>query len=453
MALGAGSGMDVNTLAKSLAEADVASTRERIKAQIGKTETRISGYGALNYALSALKGAFDRLNDASDFGSPKVSQSQPSAMSVTATSTAQSGNHSVEVLQLARAQRSASAGFASPDAPLGQPLNLSLTVGSGSPVSIAVPTATPAGVVAAINSAGQGLTAQLLDTGSGSTPHMIVVTGKEGVSQAFTLTSNVAGLAFSQQLSTAADASLRVNGVTLARSSNTVSDAIPGVTLNLLTTTTAAARVDVGRDSQVAKDNIKSLVQAYNDFEQSLDILGDRSSEVETLGGSLAGDTLLRSVRAQVRNLIVSSSSTPGGSITAARDVGLSLDRKGRMTLDEAKLDTALASNLDNVTRMFTAGTNNKSLFSPQPAGLAGDAMVQIDRMLRSTGTLTRQTEAANRDLTGQKDKLKALDARMERILERYMKQFSLMESVVGESNSVRAGLKNTFDAMSSNKG
>jgi flagellar hook-associated protein 2 len=223
---------------------------------------------------------------------------------------------------------------------------------------------------------------------------------------------------------------------------------IDGVTLDMLTRTTGASRLDLKRDTAGIKYNIKGLVTAYNDFEETLKILGDRSSEVEEFGGALAGESLLQSVRNQVRTLVTNTSNTPGTNIRAARDVGLSLDRFGKLNLDEAKLDTALQNNFGQVSTMFTAGTSNKSIYSPAPAGLAGEAINSIEKMLLSTGLIDTQTKSAAAQILKHKEELKILDERMEKLMTRYMTQFSVMESIVGNSNSMREGLKGTFEGM-----
>jgi flagellar hook-associated protein 2 len=206
--------------------------------------------------------------------------------------------------------------------------------------------------------------------------------------------------------------------------------------------------LDLNRDTAGIKDNIKGLVTAYNDFEETLKILGDRASEVEEFGGVLAGESLLQSVRTQVRNLVTGTSSTPGTTIQAARDVGLSIDRFGKLTLDEAKLDTALQDNFGEVSTMFSADTNNQSIYSPAPAGLAGDAINSIEKMLLSTGLIDTQSKSATTQIAKYKEDLSVLEDRMEKLLTRYMSQFSVMESIVGNSNSMREGLKGTFEGM-----
>lgn len=465
-ALGAGSGIDVKSLAQSLAESEVAPQKDRISSSITKTEARISGYGALSLILRDLKTAFEKLNDASDFGSLVSKNTQPSAFSATLGSSVGAGTHQVNVLQMSAAQRSLSAGFTSSSADInnGQDLKLQLSLpGSATPTEITV--AQPASldtIIQTINSHSSaqsaGISAELVQYNSRGVNYFAMeLKGGVGENKAFVLgidaTSyqgnlSAAPLLQDKFLQEAANAKVLVNGQLFSQSSNSVTGAIPGVTLELAAVTSSPAQLSFSRDTQSTKDNIKSLVQAYNDFDQSLKILEDRKSEVETLGGSLAGDSLVRSIRSQMRNLMVSESSTPGTRLTAARDIGISFDRNGRLTLDESKLNTALAGNFEDISKFFSAGTNNKSLFSNQAAGIAGDAVVKIDKMLRSTGQLAQQTESANKDLAKYKSRLKDLDARLEKLLERYTNQFSLMESVVGNSNSLRSSLTSTFEGM-----
>jgi flagellar hook-associated protein 2 len=324
-------------------------------------------------------------------------------------------------------------------------------VGGVSKGAINVTTATPAGMVSAINGAKLGVTAQLINTSNG---YKVVVTGETGAAQNFSLTSNngtgtaVNGVSFATPLQTATDARFKVNGLEVGRSSNTITDVIDGVTLDLFNTTTGAARLDLNRDTASIKGNIKGLVTAYNDFEETLKILGDRDSKVEEFGGALAGENLLQSVRTQVRNLVTSTSTTPGTTIQAARDVGLSLDRNGKLTLDETKLDTALQSHFGELSTMFSAGTNNQSIYSPAPAGLAGSAINSIEKMLLSTSLIDTQSKSATTQIAKYKKELIALEDRMDKLLTRYMSQFSVMESIVGNSNSMREGLKSTFTGM-----
>lgn len=449
-ALGAGSGIDAQSLATNLAEAEVAPRKEVINAKIAKTEARISGYGYIKSALAELKTAFAQLDDASDFSSLSASVSQPSALGVRTTSAAQAGSYAVQVNQLARPQRNTSQALPGSDSALngGQPMTLSYSVNGGAAQTITVSTDTPAGVVTAINNANLGVKAQLLQTGASPNPYTIVLTGESGAAKNFSLTAPGGQIDFGTELQSAADALFTVNGLSIQRSSNQVSDLIEGVTLDFLATTASAARLDLTRDTNPVKEKIKGLVTAYNNLETTLKELGNPKSEVEDVGGVLTGDSILQTIRSQVRSYITSTSSTPGSTVRAARDAGLSFDRNGKLTLDETKLDGALQQSYDEVVRVFSAGTSNKSIYSPLPAGVAGDAVAKLDKLLRSTGLLSTQTENATQRIEDYQSELTRLEERMTQLLARYTRQFTDMESIVGNNNSLKSSLKSSFEGM-----
>ena len=450
-ALGAGSGIDTQKLAKDLMEATREPRKAVIEEKIAKSEARISGYSVIKFSLGELKTAFSGLNDLSDFASLQVANTQSSAMSVVASPTAAAGSYQVNVTQVAQAQRTSSDGFAERSTALNNSasFDLTLSVNGGTNQTITVDTDTPVGVVAAINGAGLGITAQLIQT-SGTSPWKIVVTGEEGEEQDFTLTAPV-DLGFddvANELQSVQNALLTINGLSIERTNNSVSDVIDGVTFNLATVTTGAARIDLTRDTSGITQKIDDLVTAYKNFEENLKILGDRASEVEEFGGALAGDSLLQNIRTQVRSMLTATSSTPGTTVKAPRDVGLTFDRNGVLQFDKDKLAKQLQSNFDEVANMFSANTNNQSVFSVAPGGVAGDGVHKLDKLMRSTGLIAQQTDNATQQVDRFKADLEKLEDQMEKLLERYMRQFSAMESIVGSSNSLRESLKGTFEGM-----
>jgi flagellar hook-associated protein 2 len=451
-ALGAGSGIDTQQLAKDLMEATREPRKAIIDDKIAKSEARISGYAVIKFSLGELKTAFAGLNDLSDFASLQVANTQASAVGVVASPTAAAGSYQVNVTQVALAQRTASDGFAERSTTLNNSASfgLTLSVNGGTNQTITVDTDTPAGVVAAINGAGLGITAQLIQT-SGNTPWKIVVTGEEGEEQDFTLTAPV-DLGFddvANELQTAQNALLTVNGLSIERTTNSVSDVIDGVTFNLAALTSGAARIDLTRDTSGITQKIEDLVATYNEFEENLRILGDRSSDVEEFGGILAGDkSSLQNIRSQIRAMLTTESSTPGSSVTALRDVGVSFDRYGVLQFDKDKLATQLQSNFDEVAQMFSANTNNQSVSSTLPGGVAGDAVNKLDKMMQSTGLIAQQSSSATRQVDRFKADLEKLEDQMQKLLDRYMRQFSVMESIVGSSNSLRDSLESSFEGL-----
>lgn len=520
--LGAGSGIDIKSLAQSLVDAEQAPRKERIDEKIKISEAKISGYGALKYALSQLKNSFSTLDDAREFSSIQVNNPQPLAFSVSTSTQAQPASFSVEVEQLAMPQRMTAALFASKTGSLGvdAPFDLTVNLASGSE-TVTVSQATPEGLAAAINASTSRtqLRAQLINTGQG---HQLVLTGATGVANAFSLnapgfnpvavtsavnqneqggfthvsahtSATTATLSFQSNGQTnlvdliknqsglwvlpdgytlpedataltsaatrpyfyvtqaAQNAQMSVDGISITSASNEITDAIEGVTFNLASRTQEAAKVDLTRDTDAIKSNLRSLVASFNEFSDSVKVLQDRSSEVEVFGGALAGDTLTRRLYDQIRQIFIQDAQPSATNIKAARDVGLTLDRFGKLSLDEDKLNQALTNDFAEVVSMFTANKNDKSVYSSSNAGFAGKAFRSLDQMLRSTSLLTQQTENETNRIDNYKEDLEKLQSQMDRLLERYMQQFSIMDSIVGESSSTRQSLKNSLDSLNNN--
>ncbi len=476
--LNAGSGVDVAALAQNLVDAETVPQKNAINAKITKNEARISGYAAISFVMSDLNTAFTALKDKNNFSSLQASNSQPSAFNVTTTASALGGTHDIEVLQLAKAQRSISAGFASASVPIngGNAMSLTLTVGgSAKPaISLAAGKDTPQDIVNAINAAKTGVTATLVNTGNGTaSPFQIVLSGDKGATGSFSLAANYTqidgttsstpnagspGLVFGGNAAdqVATDAKVKVDGITFTRSTNTLTDVVAGTTLDLKTVTSGAANVSLVRDTTAIKDKFKALVTSYNDASSMMNVVTDPKSTVDTYGATLVGDSTARSVKAQMRALIQGESNTPGTKISAMWQLGVSIDRTGVMTLDETKLDAALNDNFDDVVKTMTGNTNGLSAYSSQPAGFAGEAMRKLSKLIGPSGTLLTNTQNADTQNTKYKDDLAKLDTRMTAMLARYNKQFASMESIVGSVNSQKTSLKSSFDGMMSvytNKG
>ena len=325
-------------------------------------------------------------------------------------------------------------------------------------IAVAATATTPAGIVAAINSANLGITAQLVNTGNIATPYRIMVTGASGASNAFSLTSlkadvgggEVTGISFGKKLQSSQDATFNVNGMDMTSSKNTVTDAIAGTTLNFNSITTAGvpANLVFSRDTSSISTKLNALVTAYNDANTMLGVVSDPKSTVETYGATLVGNSMVASVRSQMRQLITGNSTTPAGGLSALRDIGFNLDQKGVLSIDKTKLDSALKNNFDNVVTLVTGNRENQSKFSILPSGVAGEAVKKLTALLETTAPLTTQSTNLTTKISEYKKQLDKLDIRMTDLLARYNKQFATMESMVGQSKSLQTSLKSTFDGM-----
>jgi flagellar hook-associated protein 2 len=323
-------------------------------------------------------------------------------------------------------------------------------------IAVAASATTPAGLVAAINSANLGITAQLVNTGNIATPYRIMVTGASGASNAFSLTSlaagggEVTGISFGKKLQSSQDATFNVNGMDMTSSKNTVTDAIAGTTLsfNSITTAGVPANLVFSRDTSSISTKLNALVTAYNDANTMLGVVSDPKSTVETYGATLVGNSMVGSVRSQMRQLISGNSTTPSGGLTALRDIGFNLDQKGVLSIDKTKLDNALKNNFDNVVTLVTGNRENQSKFSILPSGVAGEAVKKLTALLDTTAPLSTQSTNLTTKISEYKKQLDKLDIRMTDLLARYNKQFATMESMVGQSKSLQTSLKSTFDGM-----
>jgi flagellar hook-associated protein 2 len=458
--LGAGSGVDTKALATNLTNAEMQPRKDVINASIAKCEARISGYAGMMNALSYVKDAFAKLQNNAQFGTVSVQNSNTTAFSLSASSSALTGSHDIEVLALAQSQRNQSSAFAASTTSInsGDAFDLNIAIGGGDATTVRVSTATPAGVVSAINKANLGVKAQLVSTGDSSNPYRIAVSSSSsGTANSFTITASddqgdpLPDLDFSTVLRSAADASVRVDGMTLTRSSNVISDAISGTTLNLYSTTSTAASVQLTQDLSSVKTNIQALVTTYNDFQSIVRELTDKNSTVPNLGGSLANETLVRTIQSQVRNMFIGSSSTPGTTVKALRDVGISINSNGNLDLNQTKLDDAIINRPDEVALMLNANVSNQDQAFRSTRGLAGDAVKKLTAMLSSTGPIASAKQSTITAENRYKDMLLRLEAQTAATLARYTKQFAAMDNIVGQANSQKTSLKNTFDAMSRN--
>ena len=317
--------------------------------------------------------------------------------------------------------------------------------------TINVATDTPAGVVSAINAAKTGVTATLVDTGTGTNTYRIVLSGATGSDGVFTVTSTP-DLGFhdvANSLQTAQDSIIEFEGLSITRSSNEISDIIDGATINLIATTSSDVRLNITNDKSTLKTNLQSMVDTYNGLNNLFRTVTSTSSEDE-LGGSLANDTsMVRFLTDQIRTAIFADSSTKSGDIIAMRDLGISIDKSGEMTFTETTYDAAVLASYEDIVTMLTADTSNESLFTTTNKGLAQDIATTLGNFTDSDGIVTTRSEGATEDLADHKEELVELEKRMEAVYERYLAQFTAMESLMASMDATKEYLTGQLESLS----
>lgn len=441
-ALGAGAGFDTKKIVEALVNAEKAPTEARIKSKIAESEAKISGLGQAVSILNVVKDAALRLNDAKDFKTFAVNNSQTSAFSASSTTSARAGSNNITVSQIAQEQRSVSNGFASEtDAFNAGSVTLSISVGatSATTTEITVTDASLQGTVTAINAANLGVTAEIVDTGVSGDRYRIQLIGETGAEKAFSLTSDDDSISFSS-VQTASDAQLNVNGIDFTRSTNVIDDVLTGVSLTLNTVTDGTANLNISQDNAEARANIVDFVAIYNEAQRQMKELVNSSAD-----GALAGDSIFRSLTTSLRSIVLGSSSSGSGDISNLSDMGISVARTGELVVDDAKLDNALANNYSDVIQMFSANTDDQAASSSDAAGLAGDITKLITNATDSDSYLVTQQATLATGNSEREEQLEALAERMERVEERYNRQFLAMQQIIDQMNSTKESMENSF--------
>ena len=471
--LGGGSGIDIVKLARDLTDVERLPAEEKITASQEAAEAKISALAVLKFNVQALIDEFNGLNDASELATPTATTSDSSLVSVVSTDgSAQSGLYDIHVDVLATAQRNLSDVYSSSSQSInggsGFTINITIpeTTGTTTAISVAAGSDTPTGVVSAINAAGLGISATLMALDTSGTQYQIMLEGQTGAANSFSVDTSIGGsedLGFHdasynssgtppKDYQQAGDADFYYNGVRLQRASNTLSDVITGVTmsLNAVSSGSDTETISVVSDRSTLKEKLKSLVATYNDVQFALNALSDADSEEEEVGGALARDlAVIRTVRDTVYQAVTQDSSTTSGSISGLRDIGVTLTGYGELQFSETVYDAKAAASFDDISTMLSAATNNQSRYDGQSQGLAIDAIAKLEVLTDSiNGIFATRTQSAQKQLSSYSEDLLALEVRMEALYERYLSQFTVMETLVKQLNSTRESLTETWSNM-----
>lgn len=378
---GIGSGLDINGLVGQLMALEqrplsLLNTKE------ARFQAQLSAYGSLKGALSSFQSAVAALATPAKFTALKASVADGSVLSASAAATAAAGSYSIEVQTLAQAQKLKSDNFNAITDTVGSgTLTIqfgtydggSFTLNPDKPaqtITVASGQSSLAGVRDAINAAGAGVTASIVNDGSG---YRLVLASKDsGLANALKISvddddgndtdnsglsrlvydATTGGTTNLTQTVAAQNATAVIDGISVSQSSNTLTNAIDGVSLTLLKTGTTT--LGVARDGAGIRSAIESFVKAYNDLNKTLSDLSkyDAASKKASI---LTGDATVRSVQGRLRSLFNTPLSTAGGGLTTLSDIGITFQTDGTLKLDSAKLAAAIDDGTRDVATLFAA--------------------------------------------------------------------------------------------------
>lgn len=364
--------------------------------QIKADQAQISAWGQIGGALTSLSSATGAIQDPTTFNNRGASSSDTSVAVVSAAAGAALGTYQLTNVQPAQAQSIYSGAYASTTTSLGSgsgALTFTLAGGGTETVSVASGDATLEGVASAINAAsGGGVTASVV---GGSSGYRLVLTGATtGANSAFSVsgTGSLSGLAYVfggasntfTQATAASDASLNINGVPVTDSTNTLTQAIPGVTLTLAGA--GSADVSVSVNSDTLSTAVSTVVSGFNSAMaaiQSATAFGGVNSS--NGNGPLLGNFSATDLATQLGSAVSTLSS--GG--LSARDIGITFNKDGSLSFDSGAFASAYASNPDTVNGLVSELSSQVSSVTQPAIGSS------------TTGTVAEQTNALNQSVTG----------------------------------------------------
>jgi flagellar hook-associated protein 2 len=447
--LGAGSGLDIQTLVSQLVTAEGAPTVTRLTRHASAVGAQLSAIGTLKGTLSAFQTVVAPLNDTKLFQVLTATSSDTAAVTAIADKSAVPGGYGIEVTQLAQAEKLISKEFAGGAAAVAGTGSLTLTHGTSvMTLTLDSTNNTLAGIRDAINGAANnpGIQATLINSATGS--RLVLTSVNTGAANTVRVTSSGGALAQLDYAGAASvnwtanqiaqDASVKIAGVAITNANNVITSAIDGVTLTLKKAAVGVVNtLTVASDQNAVVNNVKRFVDGYNAMRDKFSSLTFYDAASKTAGPLLA-DPMMNGIDAQMRNLSLSQVNGVAGPYASLASIGIVSDAKGRLTLDQAKLTTALTAAPTAVAQLFGA-TN----------GIAARLTTALTGQLATSGAISARSQSLTNDQKTIIDQQTTHNARMAVVQQRYITQFTALDSLLSQMRQTSAFLTQQLSATS----
>ncbi len=420
---GIGSGLDVASIVSQLVAAERGPADQRISIATTRANTSISALANFRSALSSLQGAAKALlpgtgGSASGLGKLTATPANTTYYTASAENKAVAGNYSVEVVSLAAASKRASDLYASSGATVGNG-DVTIAVGGKSfTVNLASPANTLADLRDKINAASDnsGVGAAIVSDGGGA--RLLLTSRATGTANALTVTTSLFATSESQP---AADAVVKVDGFTTTSSSNAVTTAVDGLTLNLVKaeqgTSTA---LTVALDQKASETAVATFVNAYNNVVKFIAAQTKYDATAQT-AGILLGDSTVLSATQQLRNVIGGSADSAGAYKTLSA-LGITTSSDGTLISDTTKFNKAVSTDFAAVQRLFSGED-----------GIATKMAALTKTLLADDGQLKAKTDGLNARLKDLGKQQTAVDTRIQAYEARTRAQFTALDTLMSK--------------------
>lgn len=448
--VGTGSGLDLENLITKIVDSERTPTKNRLNLKQTTLEATISAMGSIKSTLTEFQASLTKLKSGALFSGRSVVSSDNTLFTATATSKAELGSYQIEVLSMAKANKLASANLAGAATPIGSgTLNISVGASSFNVDITAGTNDTLAGIRDAINNAtnNAGVRASILTVsdGLGGTASKLVLTSsKSGAANTVTvavtgdadgLDADNAGLsrlasANLTEIDAASDAKITIDGFEATSTTNQFTNAIDGVTINVLKTGTdpladpLSGTLSLAVDKTGAKAAVEDFVANYNALSTIFNTLTNYDATAKTRG-LLSGDASVNVMESRIRSIMTSTVGDAAEGLNNLAFLGITTNRNGSIALNDTKLSNALSTRFEDIEKLFS-GDN----------GIA----TRLDKLateLTGSGGVFNTRETSMRDqLSAIEDQRDKLELRLTKIEARYRAQFSSLDILVGQLKS-----------------
>ncbi len=453
-----GSGIDFGTIADSIV-AQKSGPITLLAAKKSTYQGKSDALKALNTRLITLTEAARTLTDQTIGGGKIASASDATVLTAAAAETAVNGSITVGVTRIASSLTQTSRGYGATSTPVlaggATTATFELRKGgatTGTAITIDSSNNTLAGLRDAINAANAGVTASIVDVKGDGTQNQLVLsstaTGTSGRVELVETTATGTGADLgltsvnppgATSDFSALDAQLTINGVAITRSTNSVSDAVAGLTLNLKTTGTS--KVDTSLNTAAYTAKVSAFVDAYNAVQDFVATQYKADSSGKPTG-VLVGDPTLRSVQNQLRDIVNSSFAGNGGSLKELTQIGITKDSAGKLVIDNSVLTDKLKTSLTDVRSLFSGtGSTPRGFANALLATAAGFSDSVTGTVKGVIDNFTSSIAGLDKSIASQQERLTALRASLTR-------QFSVADAAIGQLNAQNTALTAALKAL-----
>ncbi|MCU7851660.1 MAG: flagellar filament capping protein FliD [Candidatus Thiodiazotropha sp. (ex Monitilora ramsayi)] len=436
-AAGIGSGLEIESIITSLMEVEQIPLQS-LQVKAGDLLTQVSAYGTLRSALATFQDSASALSSSDSFNFFTAASGDEEAFTATADNDAAVGSYSISVDNLAVAHKLGSTTVIANSSTLvgNTGDQMTITIGTES-FTVDIGARSLSSIQDLINEATDnvGVSAGIVQE-SDTSVHLVLTSENTGldnqISVAFTddLGGAIADPLGMAQIQAADDAQITIdNTYVISRSSNTIDDAIEGVSIQLLAETTATSQLTVSRDAESISGAVSGLVESYNSL---------MSSIAELRNGELNGDATLRLIENQVRS-IMGGSAGVDGAFKYASQAGITFEKDGTLSFDSTELNAALETDRSAVVDLFTNEDN----------GLAARLDSLMESMLSTSGLIDAREDGLNSRVDSANDQIERMQYRLELTERRYRAQYTALDTLLGQLQSTSQWLTGQLDSLS----